>query len=161
MLRLSLEFGGDFLRIDHLVEGAATWTRGCVTRIGSFWWGGPQVPGGGADVCGSSVAVDIAFLALLVISVIVVVRIRQRGEENRLELARRFIEQGMEPPPELFPTSAQGDLRRGIVLVFSGLGLLGASLGMPGLGPAGLIPGFVGLGYLVSFACATRKKKVS
>ena len=75
-------------------------------------------------------------------------------------LTRYLIEQGMEPPAELFPTSAQGDLRRGIVLVFSGLGLLGASISMPGLGPAGLIPGFVGLGYLVSYVCATRKKKV-
>jgi hypothetical protein len=161
MLRLSLDLGGNFLRIDELVEGAASLTHGCVTRIGSFWWGGPSVHGGAGDVCNSSVAVDIAFLALLVISVIVVVRIRQRGEEGRLELARRFIEQGMEPPPALFPSSAQGDLRRGIVLLFSGLGLLGASLGMPGLGPAGLIPGFVGLGYLVSYVCATRKKKVS
>ncbi len=148
------------LRIDELVEGAALATRGCMTRIGSLWWGGTPSADVGGSVCASAVVVDVAFLALLVIAVIAVVRIRQRGEDNRLELARRFIEQGMEPPAELFPSSAQGDLRRGIVLVFSGLGLLGASLGMPGLGPTGLIPGFVGLGYLVSYACASRKKKV-
>lgn len=163
MLRtvLNLDLGlGSGLHIDELVEGAALATRGCMTRIGSLWWGGLPSDGVGAGVCASSVVVDIAFLALLVIAVIAVVRIRQRGEDNRLELARRFIEQGMEPPAELFPSSAQGDLRRGIVLVFSGLGLLGASLGMPGLGPTGLIPGFVGLGYLVSYGCAIHKKKV-
>lgn len=158
-LNLELDLASG-LHIDELVEGAALATRGCVTRLGSLWWGGTPNANLGGDVYASSVVVDVAFLALLVIAVIAVVRIRQRGEDNRLDLARRFIEQGMEPPAELFPSSAQGDLRRGIVLVFSGLGLLGASLGMPGLGPTGLIPGFVGLGYLVSYACASRKKKV-
>ncbi|MFY0530615.1 hypothetical protein [Nannocystis pusilla] len=43
------------------------------------------------------------------------------------------------------------------MLVFAGLGLLGASVSMPGLGPTGLIPGFIGLGYLASFA-ASRKR---
>lgn len=160
MLRtfLSLDYGGFGLHIDELVEGAAMATRGCVARIGSFWWGGTSGLTDAADVCTTSLVVDVAFLALLVITVIAVVRIRQRGEEGRFELARRYLEKGMDPPPDLFPSSAQGDLRRGIVLVFAGLGLLGASLGMPGLGPTGLIPGFIGLGYLASFACASRKK---
>jgi hypothetical protein len=153
----SLDHGGFGLHIDDLVEGAAMATRGCFTRVGSFWWGGPTGPSGSAEVCASSVIVDVAFLALLVIAVIAVVRIRQRGEEGRFELARRYLEKGMDPPPDLFPSSAQGDLRRGIVLVFAGLGLLGASVGMPGLGPTGLIPGFIGLGYLASFA-ASRKR---
>jgi hypothetical protein len=158
---LSLDSGGFGLHVDELVEGAAVATRGCVTRIGSFWWGGTSGPSAGAEVCATSVIVDVAFLGLLVIAVIAVVRIRQRGEEGRFELARRYLEKGKDPPPELFPSSAQGDLRRGIVLVFAGLGLLGASLSMPGVGPAGLIPGFIGLGYLASFACASRKKSRS
>lgn len=153
----SWEFGGFGLHIDDLVEGAAMATRGCFTRIGSFWWGGTPGPSGSVEVCASSVIVDVAFLALLVIAVIAVVRIRQRGEEGRFELARRYLEKGMDPPYDLFPSSAQGDLRRGIVLVFAGLGLLGASVGMPGLGPTGLIPGFIGLGYLASYA-ASRKR---
>lgn len=158
---LSLDSGGFGLHVDELVAGAATATRGCVTRIGSFWWGGVSGPSGGADVCATSLVVDVAFLALLVIAVIAVVRIRQRGEEGRFELARRYLEKGKEPPPELFPSSAQGDLRRGIVLLSAGLGLVGASVGMPGIGAAGLIPGFIGLGYLASFACASRKKNRS
>lgn len=160
MLRtfLSLDFGGFGLHIDELVEGAAIATRGCFNRLGSFWWDGVSGPSGGAEVCATSLIVDIAFLALLVIAVIAVVRIRQRGEDGRLELARRYLEKGMDPPQNLFPSSAQGDLRRGLVLVFAGLGLLGASFGMPGLGSTGLIPGFIGLGYLASFACAARKR---
>jgi hypothetical protein len=160
MLRtfLSLDHGGFGLHIDELVEGAAMATRGCMTRIGSFWWGGVSGPSAGVDVCATSMIVDVAFLALLVIAVIAVVRIRQRGEEGRFELARRYLEKGMDPPQALFPSSALGDLRRGIVLVFAGLGLLGASLGVPGLGPTGLIPGFIGLGYLASFACASRNR---
>jgi hypothetical protein len=153
----SLEFGGFGLHIDDLVEGAAMATRGCFARVGSFWWGNPTGPSGSVEVCPSSVIVDVAFLALLVIAVIAVVRIRQRGEEGRYELARRYLEKGMNPPHELFPSSAQRDLRRGIVLVFSGLGLLGASVSMPGFGPMGLIPGFIGLGYLASYA-ASRKR---
>lgn len=156
----SLEFDGLGLHIDELVEGAMSVSRGCLTRIEALWLGPSGASGAGPGACMSSVVVDVAFLALLVIAVIAVVRIRQRGEEGRLELARQMVARGLEPPPELFPTSAQGDLRRGIVLIFSGLGLLGASIGVAGLGPAGLVPGFIGLGYLVSYLFAARRKKV-
>ena len=166
-LALDLEWSG--LHITDLVSGVAGSIRGCLTDaglLGSFWGG--VDPSRTPDACnsGGSLVLDIAFLALLVIGVIAVVRIRQRTEPNRLELARKYIEKGMNPPPTLFPSAAGNDLRRGIVLVFTGLGLLCASLvasgwshGVQGLGPAGLIPGFIGLGYLVSYACAVRGKK--
>ncbi len=167
-LTLDLEWSG--LHVTEVVESVAGSIRGCLTEaglLGSFWNGiDPSRP----DVaCASngSLVLDVAFLALLVIAVIGVVRIRQRTEQNRLELARQYIEKGMNPPPSLFPSAAGNDLRRGIVLVFTGLGLLCASLvasgwshGVQGLGPAGLIPGFIGLGYLVSYACAVRWKKI-
>lgn len=158
------DLGWSGLHISELVQGAAMATHSCLTEFSSFWWGGPPSSIGGGG--GGSLVLDIVFLALLVIAVIAVVRVRQRTELTRLELARRYIEQGIEPPPELFPSAARNDLRRGIVLVFTGLGLVGASLatsgwaqGLQGLGPAGLIPGFIGLGYLVSYACAARGKK--
>lgn len=164
---LGLDLGWSGLHVTEVVAGVAGSIRGCLTDaglLGSFWNGidpaGPQVACGGG-----SLILDVAFLALLVVAVIGVVRIRQRTEENRLELARQYIEKGMNPPPTLFPSAAGNDLRRGIVLVFTGLGLLCASLvasgwshGVQGLGPAGLIPGFIGLGYLVSYACAVRGK---
>ncbi len=166
-LALDLEWSG--LHITDLVSGVAGSIRGCLTDaglLGSFWGGVDPSRTPGACNSGGSLVLDIAFLALLVIGVIAVVRIRQRTEQNRLELARKYIEKGMNPPPTLFPSAAGNDLRRGIVLVFTGLGLLCASLvasgwshGVQGLGPAGLIPGFIGLGYLVSYACAVRGKK--
>ena len=166
-LALDLEWSG--LHITDLVSGVAGSLRGCLTDaglLGSFWGGVDPSRTPGACNSGGSLVLDIAFLALLVIGVIAVVRIRQRTEQNRLELARKYIEKGMNPPPTLFPSAAGNDLRRGIVLVFTGLGLLCASLvasgwshGVQGLGPAGLIPGFIGLGYLVSYACAVRGKK--
>lgn len=169
-VRLDLGWSGwSGLHVTDLVAGLAGSIRGCLSDaglLGSFWGGidptSAQVACGG----GGSLLLDVAFLALLVVAVIGVVRIRQRTEQNRLELARQYIEKGMNPPPSLFPTAAGNDLRRGIVLVFTGLGLLCASLmasgwshGVQGLGPAGLIPGFIGLGYLVSYACAVRGKK--
>lgn len=170
---IALDLGWSGLHIGDLVAGLAGSLRGCLTDaglLGSFWGGvDPSLPqaacnGGG----GGSLLLDVAFLSLLVIAVIGVVRIRQRTEQNRLELARQYIEKGMEPPPTLFPSAAGNDLRRGIVLVFTGLGLLCASLvasgwshGVQGLGPAGLIPGFIGLGYLVSYAAAMRGKNNS
>lgn len=166
-LALDLEWSG--LHLSELVSGVASSIRGCLTDaglLGSFWGGVDPSRSPGACNNGGSLVLDIAFLSLLVIGVIAVVRIRQRTEQNRLELARKYIEKGMNPPPALFPSAAGNDLRRGIVLVFTGLGLLCASLvaggwshGVQGLGPAGLIPGFIGLGYLVSYACAVRGKK--
>lgn len=167
-LALDLEWSG--LHLSDLVSGVAGSIRGCLTDaglLGSFWGGVDPSRSPGACNSGGSLVLDVAFLSLLVIGVIAVVRIRQRTEQTRLELARQYIEKGMNPPAALFPSAAGNDLRRGIVLVFTGLGLLVASLaasgwsnGVQGLGPAGLIPGFIGLGYLVSYACAVRGKKV-
>jgi hypothetical protein len=163
------DVGWDGLHITEVIAGVAGSVRGCLSQgvFGSFWGGvDPNVPGGACPGSGSLV-LDVAFLSLLVVGVIAVVRIRQRSEQNRLDLARQYIERGMEPPPTLFPSAAGNDLRRGIVLMFSGVGLLVASLvasgwsaGIQGLGSAGLIPGFIGLGYLVSYACAMRGKKI-
>jgi len=169
---IALDLGWSGLHIGDLVAGLAGSLRGCLTDaglLGSFWGGvDPSLPQAACNGGGGSLLLDVAFLSLLVIAVIGVVRIRQRTEQNRLELARQYIEKGMEPPPTLFPSAAGNDLRRGIVLVFTGLGLLCASLvasgwshGVQGLGPAGLIPGFIGLGYLVSYAAAMRGKNNS
>jgi len=168
-LALDLEWSG--LHLSDLVSGVAGSIRGCLTDaglLGAFWGGvDPSRSPGACSSSGGSLVLDVAFLSLLVIGVVAVVRIRQRTEQNRLALARQYVEKGMNPPSALFPSAAGNDLRRGIVLVFTGLGLLVASLaasgwshGVQGLGPAGLIPGFIGLGYLVSYACAVRGKKV-
>lgn len=128
--------------------------QGCFTEFSIFGgWTAAPLPGA---PCQSSWIFDLGALGLFFATVVIVMRMRLRGEERRLELARRFIEQGLQPPAELFPSAAQSDLRRGVVLVFAGLGILGAS-GLGGhFGAVGLIPGFIGLGYLVSYSLSRR-----
>lgn len=105
--------------------------------------------------CAGLAVWDLAALALVAALVFAVVRVRNQTSRKRLDVARRMVEQGMEPPGDLLGDTTSGDLRRGVVLLFTGLGLLAASWagGSTGHGPpssAGLIPGFIGLGYLAS-----------
>ncbi|PRP91554.1 hypothetical protein ENSA5_54300 [Enhygromyxa salina] len=112
--------------------------------------------------CSGFRAFDIAFLAVVALIVISAIRFRHATTRRRLELARRMVEKGIEPPAELVGANHGSDLRRGLVLVSTGVGLMLASLlgGGAGLSPAGLIPGFIGIGYLVShrFAVTTPAK---
>ncbi|HVI02752.1 MAG TPA: DUF6249 domain-containing protein [Enhygromyxa sp.] len=112
----------------------------------------PQAPAGGFR------AFDLAFLAVVALIVISAIRFRHATTRRRLDLARKMVEKGIEPPPELVGAHNGSDLRRGLVLVFTGIGLLLASLlgGGKDLSPAGLIPGFIGIGYLVSHRFAVR-----
>ncbi|MBK8236510.1 MAG: hypothetical protein IPK74_13220 [Deltaproteobacteria bacterium] len=100
----------------------------------------------------------VVFLALAALVVIALGRMRLSAEHKRLELARRLVEQGHEPPPGLLSAPARNDLRRGIVLGFAGLGLVVAGLltGDRGLCAGGLVPAFIGAGYLLSFRLAMR-----
>ena len=113
----------------------------------------------GEGKCRGFGAFDLAFLAVVTLIVISAVRFRHATTQRRLDLAQRMLEKGMEPPAELLGPQRGNDLRRGVVLVFTGVGLLVASLvgGSGQLSPAGLIPGFIGLGYLVSHRFAIRR----
>jgi hypothetical protein len=112
-----------------------------------------------APSCSGFRAFDLAFLAVVALIVISAIRFRHATTHRRLELARRMVEKGIEPPPELVGANHGSDLRRGLVLVSTGVGLLLASMvgGGEGLSPAGLIPGFIGIGYLVSHRFAVSK----
>ena len=101
--------------------------------------------------------VGFAFLGLAAVVVIAIGRMRLATEQRRLELARKLIEKGFEPPDGLFTAPARRDLRKGVVLVFAGLGLVvaGMMLGDRGMAAGGLIPAFIGIGYLVSHRLAT------
>lgn len=101
--------------------------------------------------------VGFAFLGLAAVVVIAVGRMRLATEQRRLDIVRRLIEQGFEPPDGLFTAPARRDLRKGVVLVFAGLGLVvaGMMLGDRGMAAGGLIPAFIGIGYLVSHRLAT------
>jgi hypothetical protein len=101
--------------------------------------------------------VGFAFLGLAAVVVIAVGRMRLATEQRRLELARKLIEKGFEPPEGLLSAPARRDLRKGVVLVFAGLGLVvaGMMLGDRGMAAGGLVPAFIGIGYLVSHRLAT------
>jgi hypothetical protein len=116
-------------------------------------------PGAEGPRCAGFRACDLLFVALIGLVVVAFLRFRHATQRKRLDLARRMVEQGMEPPAELLGR-AGNDLRRGLVLAFTGVGLLAASFlgGNGDLSPAGLIPGFIGLGYLASHRFAGRKR---
>lgn len=122
-------------------------------------WRGPHGSAGGPHCAGAG-AFGLAFLGLATLAIIALARLRHATDRRRLELARHLVEQGMQPPAELLVGQSSRDLRKGIVLVFASVGLVVAAAvkGDEGLAPVGLIPGFIGLGYLVSYGLATRKR---
>lgn len=79
---------------------------------------------------------------------------------------RMMVEKGQPVPPELFATGAGAplrpwyDLRRGIVLLSVGFGLMmffGLTAGWDeGVWALGLIPGLIGLGYILAWRLANR-----
>src|SRR5881227_80556 len=84
---------------------------------------------------------------------------------------RMMVEKGQPVPPELLSSPAAApvtvrpwyDLRRGIVLVSIGVGVImffGISAGWDnGVWALGLIPGLIGLGYLLAWRLAYRDEK--
>jgi hypothetical protein len=82
--------------------------------------------------------------------------VRERG---RLELARTLVEHGKELPPQLLGSSRssrrpRSDLRRGVVFLAMGMGL-GACMLLSGhrsIWSISLVPGLIGIGYLVVWA---------
>ncbi|MBC8068048.1 MAG: hypothetical protein IAG13_06925, partial [Deltaproteobacteria bacterium] len=75
--------------------------------------------GGDPAACGSMRGFGVAFLALAALVVIALGRMRLSAEHKRLDLARRLVEQGLEPPSGLLSAPARADLRRGLVLGFA------------------------------------------
>lgn len=138
--------------------GVADLQQGCSGVIGYVLEFDSMLFAPSVPACGGFRAFDLAFLAVVALIVISAIRFRHATTRRRLELARRMVEKGLEPPPELVGAQNGSDLRRGLVLVFTGIGLLLASLlgGGTELSPAGLIPGFIGVGYLVSHRFAVR-----
>jgi Domain of unknown function (DUF6249) len=117
--------------------------------------------GGDPSASGTMRGFGVAFLAVAALVIIALGRMRLSAEHKRLDLARRLVEQGLEPPSGLLSAPARADLRRGLVLGFAGLGLVVAGwvLGDRGLSAGGMVPAFIGAGYLVSFRLARRMEQ--
>jgi hypothetical protein len=131
----------------------------CAETLSLVWLlGPPSQSGGEAEACGSLRGVAFAVLGLAAIVMIAIGRMRMATEHKRLEVARRLVEQGIDPPAALLMGPARNDMRRGVVLMFAGVGMFVA--GVVGdhraLMAAGLVPEFVGIGYLLSYWLAAR-----
>ena len=105
----------------------------------------------------------LGLLGLAAVVMLALGRMRLANEHKRLDVAQRLIEQGIEPPASLLANPARNDLRKGIVLVFAGGGLLAAGLvsGDRGMAAGALVPEFIGAGYLVSYWLAARTHRGS
>lgn len=153
---------GDLLRISSLSPMSildTSMTQGCSGVVGVALEFDSMLFEARAPDCSGFQAFDLAFLAVVALIVISAIRFRHATTRRRLELARRMVEKGLEPPPELVGANNGGDLRRGLVLVCTGVGLLLASMfgNNDGISPAGLIPGFIGIGYLISHRFAVSR----
>jgi hypothetical protein len=149
---------GDLLRLSPTSMLDSSITQGCSGAVGFALEFDSMLFEARAPNCAGFQAFDLAFLAVVALIVISAIRFRHATTRRRLELARRMVEKGLEPPPELVGANNGGDLRRGLVLVSTGVGLLLASMlgSSDGISPAGLIPGFIGIGYLISHRFAGR-----
>ena len=135
-----------------LAESAAR-ASGALAFFGAFGFGVEHSDGA---ACAGAQSIGFAVLGVVALLVIAIGRMRMVSEHRRLDLARRLIEQGLTPPQGLVVAPARRDLRRGVVLLCAGIGMTvaGLVLGDRGLGAFGLIPAFIGVGYLVSFRLA-------
>ena len=118
--------------------------------------------------------VPVAFFAFVLLVVWFALQHRGRQEAKRHETIRAMIDKGLEIPRELLaPPRAREpespvlrDLRRGLLLICTGLGL-SACFGMIGIwnqealrGTAiGLVPLFIGLGYVAVSKLARKDER--
>lgn len=122
-------------------------------------WGDPHVPQ--APAPRGLPILGLGLLGLAAVVMLALGRMRLANEHKRLDVAQRLIEQGIEPPASLLANPARNDLRKGIVLLFAGGGLLAAGLmtGDRGMAAGALVPEFIGAGYLVSYWLAARTQR--
>jgi hypothetical protein len=126
---------------------------------GGLGWGDPHMAGQSSAPRGLPI-LGLGLLGLAAVVVLALGRMRLANEHKRLDVAQRLIEQGVEPPASLLANPVRNDLRKGIVLLFAGGGLLAAGLltGDRGMAAGALVPEFIGAGYLVSYWLAARSQ---
>lgn len=152
--------------LQAFAAGAAALSHGAgqgVSRLGvigarlgdgfSFALGGAHAD---PAACASIQGIGFAVLGVAALLIVALARMRICAEHRRLDVARRLIERGLPVPDGLVVAPARRDLRRGVVLVCSGIGvcIAGLLLADRGLGATGLVPAFIGVGYLVAYRLA-------
>ena len=111
-----------------------------------------------------AIIVPVAFFASLVGLLWVALLYRHRGEKERQQTLRAMVEKGVEIPPDFLVRrhTPGADLRRGLILVLGGLGVLLFLLAFTGrefprLWTVALIPMFVGGAFLVFWRVEQRR----
>lgn len=86
-----------------------------------------------------------------------------RRDANRQKTLQAMVEHGVQIPPELLvpPVRSDADLRRGLIFVGAGLGLM-AMLGLiptgeVGVWSVGLIPVLIGVAYLIAWRIGSQR----
>ncbi|RMG94630.1 MAG: hypothetical protein D6705_15695 [Deltaproteobacteria bacterium] len=111
---------------------------------------GAPCPGGGPRT--------LAFVSIFGAVVVLVAWMRLAAENRRLDVVRRLVEAGRDVPPQLLTGTAIMDLRRGIVLMAAGVGLVLAGwLVHSRAWAVGIVPACIGMGYLVSYRLGLRR----
>jgi hypothetical protein len=110
-----------------------------------------------------AILVPMFFFAAVLLGMAAALYFRFRRDRQLHETLRAMIERGVSIPVELLtpPRPRHADLRRGLVLVGAGAGLGVFLFVVEGLGrgvwAAGLIPLFVGIGYLAAWRYEQRE----
>jgi hypothetical protein len=108
------------------------------------------------------ILVPLGFFLTILLGLTATLLLRYRKHAQLQETLRLMIEKGADIPPELIapPVAPYGDLRRGVVLVGAGLSLVilvGLVWGFAsGAWAVGLIPAFIGAGYLFIWRLSQR-----
>jgi len=137
----------------QIAEILATGEEG-KTLLGNFG-------GEGADLLVAQL-VPLAFFLTILLGLTATLVLRYRKHAQLQETLRLMIEKGADIPPELIapPVPPYGDLRRGVVLIGAGLSLailVGLVWGFAsGAWAVGLIPAFIGAGYLFVWRLSRR-----
>lgn len=148
----------------ELLSGITAFGVACVhglTGLGMALGWDPHAGGTSAAACPNLQGVGLTFVGLLAIVAVALGRMRLQTEQRRLDVIRKLVEQGLTPPSALLDGPARSDRRKGIVLLFAGAGLVAAGLllGDRAIAAGGLVPAFIGIGYLVSYRLATAPPK--
>lgn len=101
-------------------------------------------------------------IAMLIAIAWLLVQYRERRNQLVYDTAVKLAEKGLPVPPELFMTHTKpnSDLRRGTVLLLLGIALCISLYEVGAPWTFGLIPAFMGVGYLIIWFIEGRQKSV-
>lgn len=112
---------------------------------------------------GPEIMVPVSLFVALAVVIGLAIYFGHRRDANRQKTLQAMVEHGVQIPPELLvpPVRSDADLRRGLIFVGTGLGLM-AMLGLlptgeVGVWSVGLIPVLIGVAYLIAWRIGSKR----